>query len=297
MRLRLEDFAAFHANWEDKATNIRRIADDLSLGLDSFVFLDDNPVEREWIRQHLPEVTVIDCGSRPWEMLSALRRCRYFEAVTVTQEDLDRHALYQSASTRRQLERQVGSVEEFLTQLEMFAEHGSVDEATLPRVAQLVNKTNQFNLTTRRHNESQIRMMAASPQWWCHWFRLKDRFADHGLIGALFARTATPGDHTEWIIDTWLMSCRVLGRRMEHYMLRTLIQTLQAKGALRIIGEYIPTPKNGLVQELFRQMSFLPLDDGPNRFVADLKHGYRPPLCPWIAAAGGQRHVAAHTEA
>jgi FkbH-like protein len=282
MVLRLDDFAAFQANWNDKTHNLTEIASELSLGLDSFVFLDDNPLEREWVREQLPQVTVPECGCHPWEMLAALRRGRYFEAVTLTREDFDRHDLYRNSTARRELQRQAGSVEDFLAGLEMVAAHGPVDENTLARVAQLVSKTNQFNLTNRRRTESEIRAMSSSSEWWCQWFRLSDRFGNHGLIGVMFARAAPTAGALDWIVDTWLMSCRVLGRHMEHYMMRTLVDALRTRGASRVVGEYLPTTKNGLVQELYPQMGFVTDPERAGTFVADLAGGYLPPECPYI---------------
>ena len=284
MLLRLEDFVVFTANWNDKAANLRDMAAALSLGLDSFVFLDDSPLEREWVRRELPQVTVPECGSHPWEMLAALRRGRWFEAVTLTQEDLNRHGMYRVEVSRRDLLRQAGSVEEFLAGLEMVATHGPVDEKTVARVAQLVNKTNQFNLTSRRHTEAQIRSKMASPEWWCRWFRLRDRFGDHGLIGVMFAH-ATADSRREWTVDTWLMSCRVLGRQVEQLMAHTLVESLRGLGAERIVGEYLPTAKNALVADLYPRLGFVAVEDAPGTYRADLSGPYAVPECPFIRVA------------
>lgn len=253
MRLRLADFAAFRANWDDKATNLAALADELNLGLDAIVFLDDNPLERAWVRSRLPQVTVVEGGDDPWRMLQALRRGCYFEVVTLTAEDVNRHASYAATAATRQLQEGAGSVEEFLAGLGMVAEHGPVDETTLTRVTQLINKTNQFNLTTRRYTEAEVRQMAASPEWWCRWFRLSDRFGDHGLIGLVFARK-----DAVWRIDTFLMSCRVLGRRMEDFMAAALLTAAKAEGAGRVTGRYHPTAKNGLVADLLPRLGFAP---------------------------------------
>jgi FkbH-like protein len=252
MLLKREDFAAFVANWDDKPTNLRRIAENLSLGLDSFVFLDDNPMERALVRARLPQVVVPECGRTPWEMLAALRRGLYFEAVMLTEEDRLRHASYLGNAARAAAEENAPSLESFLSGLEMAARHGAVDVQTLPRVAQLINKTNQFNLTTRRYTEDQVAAMASSPDWWCRWFRLADRFGDHGLIGVILARRGP----CEWRVDTWLMSCRVLGRRMEDFMAACLLSAASQEGARTVVGEYIPTEKNAVVSGLYRRLGF-----------------------------------------
>jgi FkbH-like protein len=252
MLLKRDDFAAFVANWEDKAGNLERIAKGLSLGLDSFVFLDDNPLERALVRSRLPQVAVPECGETPWEMLAALRRGRYFEAVALTEEDRLRHASYQGNAARSAAEQSAPSLESFLSGLEMVARHGPVDAATLPRVTQLINKTNQFNLTARRYTEDQVRAMASSQDWWCHWFRLADRFGDHGLVGVILAEKCPP----RWQADTWLMSCRVLGRQMEQFMAACLLSAAKREGAAEVVGQYVPSERNSLVADLYPRLGF-----------------------------------------
>jgi len=277
MLLKLDDFAAFTANWQDKPTNLIAIADALSLGLDSFVFLDDNPMERGLVRRQLPQVVVPECGSTPWEMLAALRRGLYFQSVSLTQEDIRRHETYRNNAARTALEQSAGSLEEFLAGLEMKSDHGPINAATLVRTTQLINKTNQFNLTTRRYTEEQVRAMADSKDWWCRWFRLSDRFGDHGLIGVILARR----DKTAWTIDTWLMSCRVLGRKMEDFMASVLLSAAQSEGAQAVGGRYLPTAKNAVVQNLYAQLGFEACPDQPGTFRFDFRKK-RPPGCDFI---------------
>ena len=262
MFLKLNDFAAFVANWDDKPSNLERIAKDLSLGLDSFVFLDDNPMERELMRSQLPQVAVPECGQHPWEMLASLQRGMYFEAIRITEEDLGRNESYRGNISRMIAEKNSPSLESFLSDLEMTAYHGPVDAQTLPRVTQLINKTNQFNLTTRRYTEDQVEAMASSPHWWCHWFRLSDRFGDHGLIGVMLAEKGS----SEWHVDTWLMSCRVLGRQMEEYMCVSLLSAAQAANAATVVGEYVPTAKNDLVSNLYPRLGFEVLAENERRY-------------------------------
>ena len=274
--LKLDDFVVFTANWQDKASNIKEMAEKLSLGLDSFVFLDDNPLERSWVRAQLPQVVVPECGNKPWSMLHALRRGRYFETVAVTGEDLERHQSYKANINRKEMESQSASLEDFLAGLDMIAESGPVDDRTLVRVTQLINKTNQFNLTTQRYTEEQVRSMMDSPSWWTRWYRLKDRFGDHGLIGVVLAQK----NQEEWVIDTWLMSCRVLGRKMENYMCQDILTAAREAGAGKVYGNYIPTAKNMLVKDLYKQVGFEPTGKD-NTFVFDLTVKSIPG-CPFI---------------
>jgi FkbH-like protein len=254
MHLRLDDFAAFVVNWQDKATNLRQIAAELSLGLDSFVFLDDNPLERALVRSRLPQVAVPECGNTPWEMLAALEQGRYFETIALTEEDRRRHASYRSNSARKDLQTNAATLDDFLSGLEMVADEGPVDAATLPRVTQLINKTNQFNLTTHRYTEEQIRAMADAHGWWTRWYKLTDRFGEHGLVGVILARRGAD----EWEVDTWLMSCRVLGREMERFMCQSLLTAAREAGATAICGRYLPTEKNALVRNLYTDLGFVP---------------------------------------
>lgn len=254
MVLRRDDFVSFVANWKDKASNIEEMAKDLSVGLDSFVMLDDNPVERAWVRERIPEVEVPEAPGNPWDMLTALRRGLFFETLAVTAEDRERHSSYRAVVAVRGAERSGVPLEDFLRSLDMRVAHGPVGEATLERVTQLVNKTNQFNLTTRRYSAEQVRQMSEAPDWWCRWFRLEDRYGAQGLIGVLFAHRGP----AEWRIDTWLMSCRVIGRRIEHFMCRCIAEAAMAGGAHTLVGEYKPTAKNGLVKGLLPDLGFDP---------------------------------------
>lgn len=252
MILKQSDFVAFTANWQDKATNLVQQAEDLQLGIDSFVFIDDSSLEREWVRQQTP-VTVPESGHTPAEMLQSLQRGMYFEGVQLTKEDVGRSASYKAVAEQKKIERSGGSMEEFLSGLEMKCIHGPLDELTLARVTQLTNKTNQFNLTTKRYTQEQVKTIAESDQWWSRWFRLEDRFGDHGLIGVMFVEKTDK----VWEIDTWLMSCRVLGRNMEEVMIHELLTRAQAAGAKKVKGVYLPTPRNNLVSDLYERMGFV----------------------------------------
>lgn len=254
MALRLEDFAAFRANWEDKASNLRAMASDLSLGLDSFVFLDDNPFEREWVRSQLPEIAVVDLESSPFRRLRQLHRGRYFEALSLSGEDMARSDWYRVEAQRASLHASSASLDDFLQKLQLEAAVEEVAENNLARVTQLVNKTNQFNLTGRRYTEAQVRSVAEDPQGWARAFQMSDRMGSYGVIGVLCCLPTDRGD--AWEIDTWLMSCRTLGREMEKFMFDRMVEAAVERRISRIVGVYRPTAKNGLVSKLYDQMGF-----------------------------------------
>ena len=254
MVLRLEDFAAFRANWDDKATNLRAIARDLSLGLDSFVFLDDNAVEREWVRSQLPEVAIVELGPSVFHYVRDLDRTGYFHALSLSPEDLQRAEQYRTEVQRASIRASAASLDDFLLQLQLEAFVEPVVDRNVARVTQLVNKTNQFNLTTRRYTEAQVRAKAADSAGWTGAFHMSDRMGSYGLIGALFC---VPGaEANEWEIDTWLMSCRSLGRQMEKFMFDRLVDAAIHRGIARLIGVYRPTAKNVLVKDHFDQLGF-----------------------------------------
>ena len=252
MILRKDDFVAFKANWNDKVSNIRSIAAELNLGLDSLVFLDDNPAERNFVRRELPEVTVPEFGNSHEKMLETLKRGMYFETVCLTHEDRERHQSYQLRNRCLQSRERITDLKAFLEKLQMKCGHGFVDDASLSRVHQLVNKTNQFNLTTRRYTRHQIQAMAKKPDWWCRWFRLTDCYQDYGITGVLFVHK----QDRDWFVDTWLMSCRVIGRQLEQFMFKILLQDAKKEGCQRIHGEYIPSAKNSQVESFYPQLGF-----------------------------------------
>jgi FkbH-like protein len=278
MVLRLEDFAAFVANWKDKATNLRAIADELSLGLDSFVFLDDNPMEREWIRSQLPQVAMPEGGASVYGFQRALDRGRYFESLVLSKEDLARARQYRDEAQRRELQQGAQSMGDFLAGLKMQAACLPVTPANLERVTQLTNKTNQFNLTTRRYTRPQVQELTALPGAWARAFQLEDCFGGYGLIGVIFCRRLRP---SAWEIDTWLMSCRVLGRQMEQFMFDQLMAAAQMAGIEELIGVYRPTGKNALVAQHYDKLAFRLVDNGPQ----ELRYSFGVPSEPWTPRA------------
>jgi FkbH-like protein len=268
--LALSDFAAFFANWMDKAENLQKMARKLNLGLDSFVFLDDNPAERAHVRAHLPMVTVPEIGSDPAEFVQVLAGGRYFEAWSISQEDQQRTESYAANAEREQLARGAASETEYLRDLRMVCTHGPFDEVTLPRAAQLVGKTNQFNLTTRRHSLEELQRVSQDARNWTQWFRLQDRFGDSGIIGVIVA-LADGGD--TWQIDTLLMSCRVMGRGMEQFMMQTLITAAKNQRIQRLVGRYCRTPKNSVVAGFYTSVGFCQLAANSGETVFELSIG------------------------
>lgn len=257
MRLRRGDIAAFAVNWDDKAHNLRQIAENLRLGLDSFVFVDDNPVERALVRRELTMVAVPELPEDPADYPRRLADAGYFEALRLTDDDLRRARQYQENSVRDELRASVTDLGSYLAALEMRMHAAPFDEVALRRVVQLINKTNQFNLTTRRYTEPEVRAFMERPEAHTWQIRLRDRFGDNGLVACVIA---VQGDGADLVIDTWLMSCRVLGRTLEEATLNLLLERARELNAPRLIGEYRPTEKNGMVADLYPRLGFVPLE-------------------------------------
>ncbi len=233
----------------------------LNLGLDSFVFFDDNPVEREQVRQALPEVAVVEVPDDPSEFVRALQAGLWFEAARLTEEDRERAGQYAAGRKRRALEQSFATLDEFLGSLEMRAEVRPIDEKDLPRVVQLLAKTNQFNLTTRRHTRDDVLGLIARPGAVALSLRVRDKFGDHGLVSVLIGVPEEDGAPATMRIDTWLMSCRVIGRTVEQFFLGNFLERGRRLGFRRFVGEYIPTKKNPLVGGLYEELGFRPIGE------------------------------------
>ncbi len=253
MLLKLEHIAVFQANWNDKATNIKAIAEELSLGLDSFVFLDDNPVERGLVRKLLPQVAVPELPEDPAEYARTLAAAGYFEAVAFVSEDLKRARFYQDNAKRIGLQKQVGGVDAYLASLNMTISFRPFDATGRTRIVQLINKSNQYNLTTRRYTEPEILDAENDPEVFTLQVRLADIFGDNGMISVVICR---PGESGVWEIDTWLMSCRVLGRKVENMVLCELLKHARAAGIYKVAGVYKPTDRNKLVIDHYTKLGF-----------------------------------------
>jgi FkbH-like protein len=252
MLVRAKHFAAMRINWTDKAQNLREIAEELNVGIDSLAFLDDNPFEREQVRAALPEVTVIDLAKNPLEYAAAVKNCAAFERLTLSAEDQQRTEMYGAQKQRAGAEQTFQSKEDFFRFLEQEAELESVSELTLARVAQLTQKTNQFNLTTRRYTETQIAEMARKPDWHICSIKVRDRFGDHGLVGVAIAHDE--GEQCE--VDTFLLSCRVIGRTVETALLAHLAASAAQRGRKRLEGWFLPTKKNAPARDFYEQHGF-----------------------------------------
>lgn len=255
MVLRLDDFSAFHASWDTKPARIRRIAGELNLGTDSFVFFDDNPAEREHVRAELPEVLVVEVPEEPAHFVRALQESLAFEAVDLTTADSERAAQYQAESSRKQAASAAASTEDYLASLMMHAIAQPVAEANLDRVVDLITKTNQFNLTTRRHSRAAVEQMAANARGVCFAVTLTDKFGDYGLVSVLLAM---PETERRLRIDTWLMSCRAMGRTLERWVMDHLAAAARGLGFSEITGEYLPTAKNAPVKDMLPGFGFAP---------------------------------------
>ncbi|HKQ97656.1 MAG TPA: HAD-IIIC family phosphatase [Candidatus Polarisedimenticolia bacterium] len=256
MILRLDDIACFVANWQDKATNLRAIAARLNIGLNSLVFVDDNPAERSIVRRLAPEVAVPEMPADVSGYVRAVQAHRWFQAVSLGSEDLGRTAMYRANASRDAAEAASGSVDDFLRTLRMVAQVRPVDAQSLERVTQLVNRSNQFNLTTRRYSAGEIQARAADPAWVTRTITLGDRFGDNGLISVLLAQAADG----VLVIDTWVMSCRVLKRGVEELALNCLVEAARERGLVAVRGQYLATAKNGLVRDHYRDLGFTPPD-------------------------------------
>ena len=270
MVLKRGDIACFVANWSDKASNIRAIAKELNIGIDSLVFIDDNPFERNLVRQELPMVAVPEVADDPTYYPRAITDAGYFEGIAVTDEDRERSGQYQGNRAREELKSSVTDLDSYLRGLEMQLIWRRFDKIGLQRTVQLINKSNQFNLTTRRYTEEDILAVMDDPRAFGLQLRLVDRFGDNGVIAIIIGRLT---DDKDLYIDTWLMSCRVLGRQVEPTTLNLIAQEALRLGGRRLIGEYIPTKKNGMVKDHYAKLGFAEahIDDmGGNRAALDL---------------------------
>lgn len=260
MILKRTDIAAFFANWEDKAINLRRIAAQLNIGIDSLVFVDDNPAERARIRQSLPMVAVPELPTDAAQYVRCLADAGYFESVAFTADDARRAEQYSANASREAFLESSQTMDDFLRGLEMSVIFEPVQTVDLTRVAQLIVKTNQFNPTTRRHSKEDVSRFATNDRCLTLQFRLVDKFGDNGLVSVmiLVPHPQAPGMLD---IDTWVMSCRVFGRQLELEAMNIAVETARGMGVHTFRAEYIPTAKNGVVGDLYSTLGFAPAQD------------------------------------
>ena len=252
MLLRRSDFVACVANFGDKVSNIMAIREKLNIGFDSFAFLDDTAFERELVRQALPQVQVPELPADPAGFISDLARWNLFEGRSATPEDLARLAYYQANDQRETIRAKYSGLEDFVADLRMKADIQPFNSFALPRVHQLVQRSNQFNLTTIRHSEDELLRYGADREASAFCIRLSDRLGDNGIIAAIIIRRVG----SDAVVDTWIMSCRVLGRRVEELTLQLIVERAKALGCSRIVGQYVPTSKNALVEDLYTRLGF-----------------------------------------
>lgn len=284
MVLKRKDIACFVANWQDKAGNLRYIAETLNIGLDSLVFVDDNPAERALIRRELPMVAVPELPEDVSGYASTVAAAGYFEALHITDDDRARGEQYRLNAERDELRRSSTDMKGFLEALAMELTWSHFDSIGLKRIVQLMNKTNQFNLTTRRYTEPEVVSMLDDPAALTLQLRLSDAYGDNGVIALLVGRRT---DADTLNMETWLMSCRVLGRNVEEATLNLLVEQADALGCTRIVGTYKPTAKNGMVRDHYQRLGFEPLDAAGDAttWVLSLR-GYVPRAIPMTIKEG-----------
>lgn len=273
MILQLGDFSAFYANWDNKAENIRRIAEKLNIGLDSMVFFDDSPAERELVRTQLPMVEVIDVPPEPSAYIQVLEQAGCFHWACLTKEDAARAESYRTQHKREQLLARAGTYGEYLQRLKMRGSIREVQSAELERFAQLINKSNQFNLRTKRHTQAELEALMLRDDCRLLAARLSDKFSSYGIVSCVILRK----NGTQCMIDTWVMSCRVLKRGLEYLMFTHMLETARAWGCSVMLGEYLPSQRNGMVSGLLPELGFCLLEssgeacEGGVRYAYDLK--------------------------
>ncbi len=284
MILKWEHFACRRINWRSKTENMQEIARELNIGLESLVFFDDDPVEQARMRQSLPSVLTVPVPREPIQHVKVLRQSRAFDRLATTTEDRRRGAMYQEQAARNQLRDSAASIEDFLTSLQMTAHIEPVSDFAFPRAVDLLQKTNQFNLTTRRHAPAHLKTLLADPQYGVFTLRVTDRFGDNGIVGLAIIQKRDVTAH----IESFLLSCRVIGRTVETAFLSFLAEWARASGASALEGEYLPTPKNGPAADFYSRHGFTPIqqDSRGSRWRMDLA----PDSVQWPRYIAGNCH-------
>ena len=260
MVLRESDISCFIANWDNKADNLRELARRLNIGLDSIAFLDDSPFERNLVRELVPDVCVPELPADPADFVPYLESLNLFEATQFSDEDRKRADFYRANVLREEQQGHFADVDEYLASLDMEAAFERFDDLHLPRIAQLVLRTNQFNLTTFRHSAEELRQFGEDPDYFPFYASLTDRFGDNGLISVVIGKR----EGAQMEIDTWLMSCRVISRRMEEFVLDQLVEVARDAGIETLRGRYLPTKKNALVAKHYERLGFRLTEELPD---------------------------------
>jgi len=252
MVLKWGDFSAVRINWELKSENIRSIAEELNIGLDSIVFIDDSQFEIELVRSELPEVEVVQFHSNPLKNIEILNHLSCFDVLSLSEEDLQKKKQYQDQNKRKKLKSNSLTLLDYYQSLEIKVSIGMCNGQSIKRIHQLINKTNQFNLTTRRYSESELGIFCESNQHKVYFINVSDRFGDNGITGAIIVNIVD----NNWLIDTFLLSCRVLGRGIENAFLSFILKEARREGADNLVGEYVPSSKNAQVDSFYKNQNF-----------------------------------------
>lgn len=276
MVLKLNDIAVFIANWETKVDNIRTVQNILNIGFDSMVFLDDNPFERQMVRENIPDITVPELPKDPGEYLEFLYSQNLFETASYSLADKDRTKQYQIEAKRMSFSKTFTNEADFLKSLHMLSEVSGFTKFNTPRVAQLSQRSNQFNLRTIRYTEADVSAMADDSEIIDLSFTLEDKFGDNGLVAVVILK---PISKDSLFIDTWLMSCRVLKRGLEDFVLNTIVERANNAGYHKIIGEYIPTTKNKMVEQHYQNLGFQKCEGADSDLYELDVASYQPHIC------------------
>ena len=253
MILKEENFACVKINWDDKVVNLQKIAEELNIGLDSMVFFDDDPINQEYVRESLSEIKVVNLPKDPSRYAQILIEMKDFEVLKITEEDTKRSRMYLDQKKRKELENKIGDFNEFLKQMNIEVKVKKANSFSIPRISQLTLKTNQFNLTTRRYKEDEVLKFSSSDDNIVECVQVSDKFGDNGIAGTYIIKKM---NDEEWIIDTFLLSCRIMGRGVEEIMISQIIENARLSGIKRIKGEFIPTAKNKPAENFYEKLGF-----------------------------------------
>jgi len=253
MILREENFAAMKINWDDKISNMQELAREINIGLDSMVFLDDDPFNREMLRKAMPEVMTVELPKDPALYAKTLFEINDFNVLKITEDDTKRGQMYFQQRQRNDFQQTTTNLDEYLENLGIKVKIREVDDFTIPRVSQLTLKTNQFNLTTRRYQEEDIKKFVKDDKFIVGYAQVQDKFGDNGITAAFIVNKASP---KEWMIDTFLLSCRVMGRKVEEAIIGNIIEKAREAGVEKVNGQYIPTKKNKPCEDFFSKCGF-----------------------------------------
>ena len=253
MILREDNFACIKINWDDKSVNLQKISEELNIGLDSMIFFDDDPINQEYVRESLPEVLVVNLPKDSSQYSQIITEMKEFDVLKITEEDTKRGGMYLGQKKRKELEGKIGDFNEFLKQMDIVVNVKKADSFSIPRISQLTLKTNQFNLTTKRYQEEEIRKFSSSDNNIVECVQVSDKFGDNGITGTYIVEKK---NDEEWIIDTFLLSCRIMGRGVEEMMMNQIIEKAKLSGIKRLKGQFIPTAKNKPAENFYEKLGF-----------------------------------------